>query len=442
MAIPSVELLSNRPGGAVAASMKALNALDNEMLLKRINAIKEQYAPLTTQAEAASKLAYANLVNPQYIAKIMGNPAFMANLSESQKNMLKDLAYSAGVKNQGINPAANVNAFNQMPQHTGVGQPSTNNFGNRVKNAFMELIGKNQLPQEVVNPLAQRMPAPINQAPKMPNEPRLLTNRPKGAVSIEGQQWYDQEGRPVYEEEINKPGNPSIKADIIEEENKPTYAENEARQKGIIKEGEELGRIRATSKKELDQDYQQALQLKTPFKELNKIINNPIFQNLRNLPGFQELQLKGKINFGTEKEKELIGKFQAAAQNVVAATVKGFGGRILASEIPLAESMKLTAKDPIGVMLGKAPALEYFNEMTLQRSRIASQLMKKYHLDKGEALEEADKMVDGEAIRRQVESELAVSPIESQTVTIRNKKTGESKTISVEEARKLGVPNV
>lgn len=202
----------------------------------------------------------------------------------------------------------------------------------------------------------------------------------------------------------------------------PTYAEKTGQHLGVIEEGKESGKNRATSRKELDQEYQQALQLKAPFQKLNSIISNPVFQKLRQLPGFQKLQMDTKAQIGNKEEQKLIGEFQAAARNVVAATVKGFGGRILASEIPLSESMKISEKDPIGVMLGKAPVIEEFNEFTLQRARLASKLMKEYHLDKGEALEKADKLVDGKAIRRQIDNEL--NPISEEDIDYTAKQNG------------------
>ena len=144
-----------------------------------------------------------------------------------------------------------------------------------------------------------------------------------------------------------------------------------------------------------------------------------------------------KANIGTKEEQKLIGQFQAAAQNVVASTVKGFGGRILASEIPLAESMKLNANDPIGVMLGKAPVIESFNEMTLQRSKIASQLMKKFHLDKGEALAQADQMVDGDAIRKKVENELE-SPITDDDINTTAREMGMTREQVIQRLKEEG----
>ena len=42
--------------------MRGINALQDAMLGNKIKGVEAQYAPLTTQANAASKLAYAQLM--------------------------------------------------------------------------------------------------------------------------------------------------------------------------------------------------------------------------------------------------------------------------------------------------------------------------------------------------------------------------------------------
>ncbi len=421
MAIPPVKLFSNEPGGGLNVAMKANNALANDMILRQMNQIKKQYLPTTMQAEAASKLAYANLMGPQFMAKLLQNPGAIANMGDDAAKAALQSAVGAGM-GQGTG-----NAFNQMQSggqggHSGIGQPSTNSlsgwFADKLKGAFGSSPKQNALAMggSASNPGQYNAPAEYNSAPEV-NEPGDNINHGVDAAwdrwlrSPEGQKEMNREGGAIMpsDEQIlawdktRKPINIDMQGG---KRNGKSYAENTGTYEGVVAEGKELGKIRANSKKELDQDYQQALQLKQPFQKLNSIITNPTFQKLRQLPGFQSMQMNAKSKIGSKEEQDLIGQFQAAARNVVAATVKGFGGRILASEIPLSESMKLSDNDTIGVMLGKAPVIEEFNEMTLQRSRIASKLMKDYHLDKGEALEQADKLVDGEAIRKQVEQEL------------------------------------
>ncbi len=430
MAIPSVNLLSNQPGGGLVAALGGINALSNNRLLRDINRVKAQYAPMTTQAEALSKLAYANMMGPQFLAKAINNPGFLASLSEDQKNAASNAIYRAGSgQGTGLNSINNLPMQPPAPAHlnplTWIADKLKNGFENRP--SINSLASSPEVQNTMPSPQMNREPMNEPQAP----ESRQTMPREDGETdeSLAYEDWLNS---PEGQKEVAKGDSANIpdKNKILKrwyskkanEEHEPTWAERTGQHLGVVEEGKEAGKIRATARKELDQEYQQALQLKAPFEKLNSIITNPTFQKLRQIPGFQQLQMTGKANFGTQEEQKIIGQFQAAAKNVVAATVKGFGGRILASEIPLSESMKLSDKDTIGVMLGKLPTVKEFNELTLQRARLASKLMKEYHLDKGDALEQADKLVDGKAIREQVKNEL--NPISDEDIDFTAKQMG------------------
>jgi len=63
------------------------------------NRTKAKYAPMTMQADAMSKMAYANLMAPQFLAKLMGNPDVVANMTEEQKQQaLGRIFHSAQAK--------------------------------------------------------------------------------------------------------------------------------------------------------------------------------------------------------------------------------------------------------------------------------------------------------------------------------------------------------
>ncbi len=147
MALPLPRVVSDvGPGGPLVTAMGGMNSLANENLLRQMNAIKKQYLPTTMQAEAASKLAYANLMGPQFLAKIMGNDSALANMSEDQKRSALEKIYQAGSgQGGGSNP------LNQMGGggFSGIGQPSTNSLSgwiaNKLKDAFGSTPQKNAL---------------------------------------------------------------------------------------------------------------------------------------------------------------------------------------------------------------------------------------------------------------------------------------------------------
>lgn len=406
MAIPSVKLLSNEAGGGINAAMKANNSLANDMILRQINSIKKQYLPTTLSSEAASKLAYANLMGPQFLAKLLGNESAVANLGDTAKEALQK-AVSAGL-GQGTG-----NAINQMPTFNGVGQPPTNNISNFFMNALKNILGKNTNQSEsnsLKNPPQQSQPSqtiPQNQ-PNDGIDHELDAAYLDWMNSPEGQ----KEGATVPSpEELlqlrnNKMGKPSIKMDLTGGEREPSYTEKAAKYQGTKEEEKETGKIRAKQRQELDDQYQQAVQAEVPMQHLNEIVTNPVFQKLRRDGAFQKLQLDAKKIIGTPEEKKLIGDFQTTALKAVAETVMGFKGRILDKEVTMANNMKISPTDSFDSILGKIPTIETFNEMTKQRSRIASKIMRDQHISKGDALEEADKRINGKEIRNKIEKEL------------------------------------
>ncbi len=428
MAIPSVNLLANLPGGSVPAGMTTNNAFANANHLRKINQIKEHYAPWLTEAEIKSKNAYADLVGLQPLGKLLGNENAFLSLPDYQQNEIKNAFLRSGGKlpeymnkNNSLNSMPSLGA---APSAKGVSsQASTNQISNGFVDGLNKLLNffspasTSEIQQaqesapESVN--AQRLnastPEPDSMHGSRPQELNeafsyWLKNHPEGSYPDEYKMLQD------YRESKRKT-NPSIEIEmtggrhIAPQSNAEKVGEN----KGIVEEGKETGKIRAKQRDELDDQYQQAVQSEVPLKHLNKIITNPLFQKLRRDGAFQKLQLDAKEIIGTPEEKKLIGDFQATAMKAVAETVMGFKGRILDKEVSLANDMKISPKDSIDSMLGKLPTIETFNEMTKERSRIASKLMRDRHISKGDALEEADLRINGAAIRKKIENELKVT---------------------------------
>src|SRR5690349_1453047 len=98
MALPLPRVVPDTgPGGGLVTAMGGMNSLANDMILRKINQIKAQYMPLTTQAEAASKLAYANLMGPQFLAKLLGNDSAIANMGDANAKAALQKAFAAGM---------------------------------------------------------------------------------------------------------------------------------------------------------------------------------------------------------------------------------------------------------------------------------------------------------------------------------------------------------
>jgi len=413
MAIPLPQVVADvGPGGPLVTSMRGINALRSDMLANKIKAIEAQYAPITAQANAASKLAYSNLMGPQFMAKLMGNENLLANLPDDQKQAaLQSIYQAANGNNNGLN------MLNKLPQQ----EPSMmNQIGNKIKGWF----GGGGSQAQPTNALSSNQ-----QAQQMPQQ------TPQQAPQ-QAQQSYDPQlnrGGQGYNESLR----PSAQAPQVAPQQKPTFAENVGAYKGVVGEATESGKIRAQHEKEFADQYEGALTREDSYNQLTNIATSPTFQEMRrSIPFFQDKQLKVLSKIGTPQQQQMIGDFITTSQELVKDTVNSFKGARLAGELGVAQSMKISPDDTINVMLGKLEAGATYNQFAKQRASIASDLMTNQHMNKKQALEKADKMMDGRNIRNDIHNRL------NPTVTIKNPSTGEIITISIEEARRRGVKNV
>lgn len=89
------------PGGGLVTALSGSNALANDMMSNKIKGAEADYAPYTQYANAASKIAYANLTPYQIQAQVMSNPMVWAGIQQLQKtnpnaaaNMMRNLVQS------------------------------------------------------------------------------------------------------------------------------------------------------------------------------------------------------------------------------------------------------------------------------------------------------------------------------------------------------------
>lgn len=438
MALPLPKVVADvGPGGGLVTAMGGMNSLANDMILRKINQIKAQYMPLTTQAEAASKLAYANLMGPQFLAKLLGNEGAVANMGDANAKAALQRAVSAG-----FGGGTGANFLGQMQQAQmspgeQIGNSLSNFFADKLRGAF----GGNQPPQQT-NPM-QSMPSMpqgggdnvFSGSPSEPLASPLPSKRPKGAVSLEGAQWYDKNGNPVYEEEETTPDG-SMQLELTKGIPPASYAENTGKYKGTIKQREQEGKYRADALNTIGQSQLGLSQSGAVLDRMTDIVKNPVFWNMRNtIPFFQDKQLSWIQKTGTPEQQELIGDFLSTAESFIASTVQGFGGRPLVREFDLAQRQKITPNDTVSSALGKLRSARSLHDIAEKKNQIVSELLQKGY-NESDAIKQANKMVDIKGIEK------ATNDLLQRKIEIRNSKTGEKKMVTIEEARKLGVPNV
>lgn len=425
MALPLPRVIPDvGPGGGIVTAMGGINSLANDMSLRKINETKAKYAPLTTQAEAASKLAYANLMGPQFMAKLMANPGFLGNTPNDQLQAIREMITKAGTGQGGVNALAQLQGQGQEPESGG--------FSGWLKNSLKNTFGQGQQQPAPTNPLAQDFSMP-QAKPVAPQNP--MQHRPKDGVTLEGEQWYNAKGEPVYEEDVSTPDG-SMKLELTKGIPPKSYAENTGNYQGTVKQKEQEGKYRADALHAIGQSQLGLSHSGAVLNRMTDIIKNPVFANMRNkFPGFQNKQLEYLKVMGTPEEKELIGDFLSTGESFIASTVQGFSGKPLVREFDLAQRQKITPHDTIESAIGKLQSATALHDIAEKKNQIVSELLQKGY-NESDAVKYANKAVDVSGIEKATRERL------QRKITITNKKTGETKEVTLEEARKMGVPNV
>jgi hypothetical protein len=433
------------PGGGILASMRAGNALSKENLENEAMRIENEYLPLKTKAESASKLAYANLVGPQFLAKLFGNENIFANFpEEKRKGAIQDL-FRAGSQQ----PAQNYNA--QIP----VAEENANPFRNGLLGLLIDKFtgGQRGTPQ---------VQAPINPSPSAPSnrkyypvmsQPNLSSldrqniseMQPGESYVVQGNENATPVGNEIADQEygaVNK-ATPEEVEQIARHGNtvprEPSTAENVANYRSIIKEGEILGTERGKSISDIGKEQLALASSGIIMDRLTGIIKNPTFSSMRSeIPFFQDKQLNYLSKLGTKEQQELIGDFISTAQAFKASTVNSFKGKALEKEFNLADKIKIDENDTMGVALGKLRSLQTLREIAETKNDVILELMSgTRHLNLGEATREANKMINYKTIEKQVNDTLAPS----MTTMYKNGKKYNIPTDRVGAAKKAGYIN-
>lgn len=412
MDIPLPKVVSDvGPGGPLVTAMRGMNALQNDWYENQIKAVQARYAPLAAQADAASKLAYANLMGPQFLAKLMGHTDVLANMTDKQKMNALDILYRSGTGQGTGNALLN-------PQMISPAQNS-NSLSSWAVNKLKGLLGNDQLPQSD----SQSLPSSSTNA-FLQNNPGLSPQDQNAIANMKPGQSYVVQGNqsPLQETQITPSQN--------------SFAENVGTYKGIIEEGQASGKNRAEDIKMLNDHVFNGQTNQATLDTLSDILASPEFEKIRQVPlaGHHELRYYSK--FGTPKQQEMVGQYYTLTGNIIKDSARDFQGMFRKGEQQLLMSMKPSDSDTVDTARGKTESLSVMNRLLMERAKLTSQIMTKQHINKLQAEEIADKQINGDEIRRQVHDRL------HPTITIRNKKTGETKTVPISEARKLGVSNV
>lgn len=454
--LPYSKVLSDiGPGGGITTAVRGANALTEENLKNQIKNVEAQFAPFTVPAKAMSEMTYANIANPQYVAKMLGNPELAAQLTGNQvsnavANITRPITGQAGTG------SGTGNAFDTLAQW----QSQVRQNRSPIGQLFDFITGRGKA-SPVQNNLNN---APSNNQQSQSGQAQPQQSYPTQGIQGQGADSgysYDSNGNnvvatPQEQAAAGRGGSPSgpavnlgggITGTAVPEvgtgytpemaaqqrATNNTYAENIARAKGIIKRGEELGGQNGRDIAGFGKEYEGYLKTGYALDNLASITTNPIWQNMRNkVPLFQQKQLSVLKSLGTPEEQDMIGNFTTTAQEIVKDNLNSFTGTRLKGELGISQNMKVSDNDTVDVALGKLKASMLFNQLGKQISSLTPDLMKKNDWDKQKALQEAEKTIDFKKTKETIED--ALTP----KVTIVNPKTGARVTIPLSEAQRGG----
>lgn len=423
----------------VQQGMLTANALEKGQLENQYASAKAQYAPSTLQAEALSKLAYANLMGPQFLAKLMGNNAVVANSPQLQDPATINRLYQAGMgQGTGNALAGGIPAPNGVPTAGGNSLGLNGPLSGFLVNALKNILGGGQQAEAAAQPASNNPMQNLGNQPNLSGQDRNAINnmKPGDAYTVQGSQGQGNNSGYAYNPYgTNATASPQQVAQVANQGNN-NYAENAGRFAGITGEGQEAGKIRAQQIKDLDETVFNAQTKQATLDDVNNMIASPEIREIRQLPLLGRHEMSWYAKEGTPAQQQLVGRLYAQMGNIIKDSSRDFAGQFRRGEQQLLQGMKPSDSDTVDTMSGKAESLTVMNQLLMKRAQVTSQLMQQYHMSQGQAQELADKEVKGDVVRQQVHDKL------NPTVTIRNRKTGAIEKVPVGEARNRGVSNV
>lgn len=403
MALPLPKVVPDvGPGGRTWDVYKDIVGGNNALTKGSIEAM---YAPIIAQAEAASKLAYANLMGPQFLAKLLGNEDILGNLTPEEFKNAKRIVYGAGSGQGTGNALVNPSLPSREPSLIG-----------KAVNAVRDAFGFGQAP---TNNLVQQQNIPEQNRNALINNPTTQNYVPQQTTEQPGYA-YDKNGNNIVgtQEDINNA--------INRNNNQKTPAENAGEYAGTKAELKESGTIRAKNIDELNTIVFNGQTNQSTLDGLSEILSSPEFEQIRQVPlaGHHELSYYSK--FGTPAQQNMVGKYYTLTGNIIKDSARDFPGAFRTGEQQLLNTMKANPSDTVDVARGKVESLSTINKLLTERSRLTSHLMKKYHWNKLEASEEADKQLNGDLIREQIHNKLNPKPTD-EDIDYMAKKYGKSR---------------
>lgn len=207
---------------------------------------------------------------------------------------------------------------------------------------------------------------------------------------------------------------------------------------GLSELQKSLAKENAKSIKELSDSAFAGQTKQATFDEIGKIITSPVYEQMRQTAALGKYELGYFKNFGNPEQQEMVGSLISLSGQVVKDTAQDFKGQFRKGEQSLVQDMKVNTGDTVYSARGKLAAMELMNKFLTQRSRLTADFMTR-GMNQVQAQDEADKLINGDAVRKQINESLKTT--QGKSISIKNRNTGEIKTISSDEAKEMGLQN-
>jgi hypothetical protein len=175
------------------------------------------------------------------------------------------------------------------------------------------------------------------------------------------------------------------------------------------------------------------IQSEPTYQEAAEITSNPAWAKMRDFPLAPGLQLSYYKRNGSPEQREMIGKFESKTNQFILDSIKLFPQRFTNQDLQFMLGMKVSGRDSLESGQAKLYSAYSYMKILSERSGIAAQIARERRISVTQALKIADKMIDGNKIRKQIEEQVKGKS----NKIYRNKKTGEE--ISEEEAKIRGI---
>lgn len=140
--------------------------------------------------------------------------------------------------------------------------------------------------------------------------------------------------------------------------------------------------------------------------EMKSIVSDPILEQIRQHPYLGHYELGYYRRSGTPEQKQLIARFDVAANKVIADTAKGLNTRFTDKDLALAREMKIKDDDSLDAMKAKAESLGFLHEIGQHRLDKAIEIASSQRISPYAAFKQADAAINGDEIRKGIRKQI------------------------------------